>query len=66
MAFQPALPLVVESLSGKTPLSFTVRHIVCAGYTSRDQADAERHIRELESLGIARPKEAPVFFAVAS
>lgn len=66
MAFQPALPLVVESLAGTAPLSFTVRHIVCAGYTSRDRADAERRIQELQSLGIARPKEAPTFFAVAS
>jgi hypothetical protein len=66
MAFQPALPLVVESLSGTAPPSFTVRHIVCAGYTSRSHAEAERHIRELENLGISRPKEVPVFFAVAS
>lgn len=66
MAFQPALPLIVESREGRTPLPFTVRHIVCAGYTSRDQGEAERHMRELESLGIARPKEVPVFFAVAS
>ena len=43
-----------------------MRHIVCAGYTSRDRADAERHIQELENLGIARPKEVPIFFAVAS
>jgi hypothetical protein len=66
VAFQPALPLVVESAAGRTPLPFTVRHIVCAGYTSRDPGDAEQHIKELGSLGIARPKEVPVFFAVAS
>lgn len=66
MVFQPELSLVVEGREGRTPLSFTVRHIVCAGYTSRDRADAERHIRELGNLGIARPKEVPVFFAVAS
>jgi hypothetical protein len=66
VVFQPALPLIVDGLSGKTSLSFTVRHIVCAGYTSRDQAEAERHIRELESLGIARPRQVPVFFAVAA
>jgi hypothetical protein len=66
VVFQPELSLVVEGREGQTPLSFIVRHIVCAGYTSRDRADAERHIRELESLGIARPKDVPVFFAVAS
>jgi hypothetical protein len=66
VVFQPELPLVVEGRESRTPLSFTVRHIVCAGYTSRDPVEAERHIRELEGLGIARPKEVPVFFAVAS
>lgn len=66
MSFQPELALVVEGREGRTPLPFTVRHIVCAGYTSRDRGEAERHIRELEDLGIARPKEVPIFFAVAS
>jgi hypothetical protein len=66
VAFQPELPLVVEGRDARTPLVFTVRRIVCAGYTSRDRAEAERHIRELENLGISRPKEVPVFFAVAS
>lgn len=66
MVFQPELPLVVETRAGRTSLPFTVRHMVCAGYTSRDRAEAERHIRELENLGIARPKAVPVFFAVAS
>ena len=66
MVFQPELSLVVESPEGRAPLGFGVRHVVCAGYTSRDRSDAERHIQELGSLGIARPKEVPIFFAVAS
>jgi hypothetical protein len=66
VAFQPQLSLAAEGRAGRVSLSFTVRRIVCAGYTSRDPAEAERHIRELENLGIARPKEIPVFFAVAS
>jgi len=67
MVFQPELSLVVESPDGRrAPLGFVVRHVVCAGYTSRDRSDAERHIQELGSVGIARPKEVPIFFAVAS
>ena len=66
MVFKPELALTVESRDGRTPLSFAVRHIVCAGYTSRDPADAERYIQELGNLGIARPKQVPTFFAVAS
>ena len=62
----PELPLAIESRNGREPLPFTVRHIVCAGYTSRDPAEMERHIKELEGLGIQRPKEVPIFFSVAS
>jgi len=62
----PELPLVVESREGHEPLPFTVRHIVCAGYSSRDRSEVERHIKELEGLGIPRPKEIPIFFSVAS
>jgi hypothetical protein len=66
VAFQPELSLVVESRDGRAALPFTVRHIVCAGYTSRDPVETERHVRELEGLGISRAKEVPVFSAVAS
>lgn len=66
MAFQPELPLVLESSAGRTPLPFTVRRLVCAGHTTRDPAETERHVRELEALGIPRPKHVPVFCPVAS
>jgi hypothetical protein len=66
MAVRPELPLVVESKAGHEPLPFTVQRIVCGGYSSRDRAEVERHIKELESVGIPRPKEIPIFFSVAS
>ena len=66
MPSHPELPLVVESRAGQQPLPFTVRRIVCGGYSSRDRAEVERHIKELERLGIPRPQEIPIFFSVAS
>lgn len=66
MLAHPELALVVESGEGRRPLAFQVRRIVCGGYSSRDRAEVERHIRELERLGVPRPKEVPVFFSVAS
>ncbi len=66
MPSHPELPLVVESRAGRQPLPFTVRRIVCGGYSSRDRAEVERHIEELERLGIPRPQEIPIFFSVAS
>lgn len=65
MPAHPELPLQVESGQGATPLPFTVRHIVCGGYSSRDPAEVERHVKELEGVGVPRPKETPIFFAVA-
>jgi hypothetical protein len=62
----PELPLVVESRDGHQPLPFTVRRIICGGYSSRDRTEVDRHIKELEALGIPRPKEIPIYFSVAS
>jgi hypothetical protein len=63
---QPELLLHVESREGRQSLSFTVRRVVCGGYSSRDRAEVERHVKELERLGISRPQEIPIFFSVAS
>jgi hypothetical protein len=43
-----------------------IKHLVIAGWTGRDQTALEAHIRELEGLGIARPKSTPIFYRVAA
>jgi hypothetical protein len=43
-----------------------VRSLVIAGWTGRDLAALEAHIRELEALGVQRPKSVPVFYRNAS
>jgi hypothetical protein len=43
-----------------------IKHLVVAGWTGRDQGALEAHIRELEALGIARPKTTPIFYRVAA
>jgi hypothetical protein len=43
-----------------------IRHLVVAGWTGRDQGALEVHIRELEALGVARPKSTPIFYRVAA
>jgi hypothetical protein len=43
-----------------------IKHLVIAGWTGRDQTALEAHIRELEALGIARPKSTPIFYRVAA
>ena len=43
-----------------------IKHVVIAGWTGRDRATLEAHIRELEALGIVRPKTTPTFYRVAA
>ena len=43
-----------------------VERLVIAGWTGRDEAALEIHMQELEELGVARPKETPVFYRVGA
>lgn len=43
-----------------------VRQLVVAGWTGRDAAALEKHIRELEAIGVKRPKTTPIFYRVAA
>ena len=42
------------------------QHLVIAGWTGRDEAALEIHMRELEELGVRRPKSTPVFYRVSA
>ena len=39
--------------------------LVIAGWTGRDKQALEKHIAELEAMGIARPKKTPCFYRVS-
>jgi len=43
-----------------------VRHLVIAGWTGRDKAALEKHIVELEHLGVKRPASTPIFYRAAA
>jgi len=43
-----------------------VRQLVIGGWTGRNAAALEAHIKELEALGVRRPKSVPVFYRVAA
>ena len=43
-----------------------VDHLVIAGWTGRDRAAVEKHIRELEDLGVRRPPTTPVYYRAAA
>ena len=43
-----------------------IGHLVVAGWTGKNVAALEAHIRELEALGVKRPKSVPIFYRVAA
>ena len=43
-------------------LTVAVRDLVIAGWTGRDAAALEAHIKELEELGVPRPDRTPMFY----
>ncbi len=54
------------ALQGEALELVEVNHLLVAGWTARDAAARERHIEELERLGVRRPASTPIFYHVAS
>ncbi len=44
----------------------TIDQAVVAGWTGRDPAAVEKHIKELEALGVKRPATTPIFYRVSA
>ena len=60
------LNLVLESDGTVTRREVPIDDAVVAGWTGRDAAAVEKHIRELEALGVKRPAATPIFYRVSA
>ena len=49
-----------------TPLTLPIDQAVIAGWTGRDPIARDKHIAELEAIGIARPASTPIYYRVAA
>ena len=45
-----------------TPLPLSIDQAVIAGWTGRDPVARDKHIAELEAIGIARPATTPIYY----
>jgi hypothetical protein len=61
-----ALPVELVSSEGARSVLFSIANAVIAGWTGRDAEALEKHIRELEKLGVPRPASTPIFYRVAA
>jgi Protein of unknown function (DUF2848) len=60
------LSFLLQDLGGPQPRDILVEQAVIAGWTGRDAAAVEKHIKELEALGVKRPATTPIFYRVAA
>lgn len=55
-----------QTKSGTITNKVTVNQAIIAGWTGRDPAAVEKHIKELELLGVKRPATTPIFYRVSA
>ena len=60
------LSLVLQSGGNSTRYDVGIDDVIVAGWTGRDPAAVEKHIRELEALGVKRPAMTPIFYRVSA
>lgn len=60
------MPNNVALQLGTTTQIITINAAVIAGWTGRDPEAVEKHIRELEALGVNRPSTTPIYYRVSA
>lgn len=61
------LPLMLEVIPEEQRRHLVpIEETIIAGWTGRDADAVEKHIRELEALGVKRPATTPIFYRVAA
>jgi hypothetical protein len=60
------LTFTVDAQDTTTPLTLPIDRAVIAGWTGRDPVARDKHIAELEAIGIARPASTPIYYRVAA
>jgi hypothetical protein len=60
------LPVLLHSDGGLERRNVGIDRLVIAGWTGRDTAALEKHIAELELLGVKRPASVPIFYRASA
>lgn len=60
------LTFTVDAQDTTTPLTLAIDRMVIAGWTGRDPVARDKHIAELEAVGIARPASTPIYYRASA
>jgi hypothetical protein len=61
-----SIEFTIHANNGTTTERLAVTQLVIAGWTGRDPVARDRHIAELEALGISRPATTPIYYPLAA
>ena len=56
------LTFTIDDKGAATPLTLAINQAVIAGWTGRDPVARDKHIAELEAIGIAQPASTPIYY----
>src|SRR5579872_1501770 len=56
------LTFTIDAQGTTTPLTLAIDQAVIAGWTGRDPVARDKHIAELEAIGIARPASTTIYY----
>ena len=57
---------VIDTDGATVPMTLPIEQAVIAGWTGRDPVARDKHIAELEAIGIARPASTPIYYRVSA
>lgn len=60
------IQVTVHEGAGLSPRTIQIQSLVIAGWTGRDPVARDKHIAELEELGVPRPASTPIYYRVAA
>jgi len=60
------LAFTIDAQNTTVPLTLPIDRAVMAGWTGRDPVARDKHIAELEAIGVARPATTPIYYRVAA
>ena len=60
------LTFELQTKDGSQACAVSIDKLIIAGWTGRDREAMEKHIVELEELGVPRPATTPVYYSVAA
>ena len=60
------MQIILPEGPGSRTADVCVRQAIVAGWTGRNREALEKHIRELEELGVARPASTPIYYRVSA